>query len=575
MKTIISVSYPAVKAVTRKLAAVTVLILIGTASGTHAQSDTFDGTVLDTDKWEVSDPLIGGSVTQNDALYVTTDGFEPGGWCFTPGHFGGGAGVAMKRKLSGDFDIQVDFSDFNGGYDAYTQAFLCVYQDATDTWRGDQFSIKRMRVPGGGDVIQSVAAVNGVFPIQTGTDYYPDTFGTFRILRIGNQITSFINGSVHFSIDAFSGPVIATMSIGGPGQPGSVVYDNFLINSGTLVEPPLSCGEPTPTPTPTGSPTPECTYNPADDFSASMNPNGSWTFGYTAILGGTLILYDATKIGDGVNYWYRSDHFNAPFPPEVGHNPNGAFVQAGDIDWTANGFHLHPGPDGSFSVARWTATTSGMVDVNAVFSLADSGATDVHLLYNSVSLFNDVIVGRADSSSFSTAISVVAGDTIDLSVGPEGDYFDDSTALVATISTSCATPTPSPTPPEPSPTPTPTPTPTPACAAEVQQPIDADGSSIFNVRRGIVPLKFRLICDGQPTCNLSPATIAVTRTAGGVIGEINESVYSSQADSGQYFRVLECQYHYNLNSNALGVGTYQVDILINGEVVGSATFQLK
>jgi hypothetical protein len=117
--------------------------------------------------------------------------------------------------------------------------------------------------------------------------------------------------------------------------------------------------------------------------------------------------------------------------------------------------------------------------------------------------------------------------------------------------------------------------PTPACAAQVQPPINADGSSIFNARRGVVPVKFRLTCDGHPTCDLSPATIAVTRTAGGVIGEINESVYSSQADSGSNFRVLECQYHYNLNSRALGVGTYRVDILINGQVIGSATFVLR
>jgi len=116
---------------------------------------------------------------------------------------------------------------------------------------------------------------------------------------------------------------------------------------------------------------------------------------------------------------------------------------------------------------------------------------------------------------------------------------------------------------------------TPACTAQVQPPINADGTSIFNVRRGVVPVKFRLTCDGNPTCNLPPATIALTRTAGGVIGEVNESVYSSQADSGSNFRVLDCQYHYNLNSSALGVGTYRVDILINGQVVGSATFQLK
>jgi hypothetical protein len=114
----------------------------------------------------------------------------------------------------------------------------------------------------------------------------------------------------------------------------------------------------------------------------------------------------------------------------------------------------------------------------------------------------------------------------------------------------------------------------PACVAQVQPPINADGSSIFNGSRGVVPVKFRLTCYGQPTCDLPPATIAVTRTAGGVIGEINEVVYSSQADSGSNFRVLECQYHYNLNSRALGAGTYRVDILIDAQVVGSATFEL-
>lgn len=31
-----------------------------------------------------------------------------------------------------------------------------------------------------------------------------------------------------------------------------------------------------------------------------------------------------------------------------------------------------------------------------------------------------------------------------------------------------------------------------------------------------------------------------------------------------------CQYIYNLNTSALGVGTYRVDIIINGQIVGSA-----
>ena len=109
----------------------------------------------------------------------------------------------------------------------------------------------------------------------------------------------------------------------------------------------------------------------------------------------------------------------------------------------------------------------------------------------------------------------------------------------------------------------------------MQPPINADGSSVFTVKRGVVPVKFTLTDNGNSTCDLPPATIAVTRTAGGVTGQVNETVYSGFADQGINFRIDSCQYIYNLNSGALGVGTYRVDILIDGQVVGSGVFQLK
>src|SRR6266705_3277439 len=112
-------------------------------------------------------------------------------------------------------------------------------------------------------------------------------------------------------------------------------------------------------------------------------------------------------------------------------------------------------------------------------------------------------------------------------------------------------------------------------AGQVQQPINADGSSVFSVRRGVVPVKFTLTQGGVATCALPPATIALTRTAGGTIGAIDESVYTGPADTGSNFRIDNCQYIYNLSVSALGVGTYRVDINIDGQVVGSATFQLK
>jgi hypothetical protein len=88
-------------------------------------------------------------------------------------------------------------------------------------------------------------------------------------------------------------------------------------------------------------------------------------------------------------------------------------------------------------------------------------------------------------------------------------------------------------------------------------------------------VKFTLSDFGSPTCDLPPATIAVTRTAGGTTGDVNESIYAMSADNGSNFRIDGCQYSYNLNSGALGAGTYRVDIKINGQVVGSAVFQLK
>jgi len=92
---------------------------------------------------------------------------------------------------------------------------------------------------------------------------------------------------------------------------------------------------------------------------------------------------------------------------------------------------------------------------------------------------------------------------------------------------------------------------------------------------GVVPVKFTLTQDGTSTCTLPAATIAVTRTSGGTTGAIDESVYSGSADTGSNFRISSCQYVYNLSASALGVGTYRVDININGQVVGSGTFQLK
>ena len=63
----------------------------------------------------------------------------------------------------------------------------------------------------------------------------------------------------------------------------------------------------------------------------------------------------------------------------------------------------------------------------------------------------------------------------------------------------------------------------------------------------------------------------------GTVGnqQIDEDVYTGSADNGSNFRIDSCQYIYNVSASALGAGTYRVDIMINGQVVGNGSFQLK
>jgi len=111
--------------------------------------------------------------------------------------------------------------------------------------------------------------------------------------------------------------------------------------------------------------------------------------------------------------------------------------------------------------------------------------------------------------------------------------------------------------------------------AQVQQPINADESSVFSVKRGVVPVVFTLTSNDVATCQLLAATISLTRTAGGVPGSIDESTYLSSADKGSNFRISNYEYVYNLTASSLGTGTYKVNISIGGTVVGSGTFGLK
>jgi hypothetical protein len=84
----------------------------------------FDETgALNASAWEVSAPLdysTWGRESGGDGLLLTNYG-GGGAFCYAPELIGPGVGVALRHKLSGDFDIQVDFKGFSGPYVSIVQ----------------------------------------------------------------------------------------------------------------------------------------------------------------------------------------------------------------------------------------------------------------------------------------------------------------------------------------------------------------------------------------------------------------------------------------------------------------------
>ena len=80
-----------------------------------------------------------------------------------------------------------------------------------------------------------------------------------------------------------------------------------------------------------------------------------------------------------------------------------------------------------------------------------------------------------------------------------------------------------------------------------------------------------------PTCDLPPATVKITKTAGAGSGSVNEPVTVQPNDDNGSFRVVDCKYMYNLATSSLsGPGTYEVQAVIAGSPVGgAATFDLR
>jgi hypothetical protein len=188
-------------------------------------------------------------------------------------------------------------------------------------------------------------------------------------------------------------------------------------------------------------------YNAVSDFSIAANPNGVWSYGWSATLGGPLNLYGVTDTTGvpGISGWLLSG--TLPFsPPYVSHNDTNQVITINNSATIPPGvLWMHPSFTGQYSVLQWTAPTSGNFQIHALFTGLDyvgPTTTDVHVLVfyaktqSMVPLFSGQITSYRLSSTINFPTTHFStGDTVSFAVGwgADANYGSDSTGVVARI----------------------------------------------------------------------------------------------------------------------------------------------
>ena len=112
-------------------------------------------------------------------------------------------------------------------------------------------------------------------------------------------------------------------------------------------------------------------FDAVRDFSTTRNPNGRWSYGFTSTLGGTFSPY--TISGDLGNHpslpgWgFTSPATGAIGEPWVVKNVSGATAVFNTLNLEPAKLAFHPGPQGRYSVVRWTAPSDGSYGIDATF----------------------------------------------------------------------------------------------------------------------------------------------------------------------------------------------------------------
>jgi len=182
-------------------------------------------------------------------------------------------------------------------------------------------------------------------------------------------------------------------------------------------------------------------YNIIQDFSATENPSGVWSYGWKETVDGEfhLLTSPRTQADDFGNIWniweYQSYGVQPAFLYFPLTNP-GTVTSEGGVGQYPPGTLVmatrHESTSQNFIVLRFTAPSRGLYEISAaVQSHLDgppSGDTDFHVVDNGHILFSEFLA-PVSGTSFSRQRNLSAGDTIDFVMGRGADGIEYGSAL--------------------------------------------------------------------------------------------------------------------------------------------------
>jgi len=107
-------------------------------------------------------------------------------------------------------------------------------------------------------------------------------------------------------------------------------------------------------------------------------------------------------------------------------------------------------------------------------------------------------------------------------------------------------------------------------------PIKVNNSSVFK-HGSTVPVKFRIADADGKYVSTAVANLTYQKIGGDILGSIEEPVSTSASDTGNMFRYSteDNLYIYNLNTDDMSVGTYQLNIHLDDGMVKSVRISIK